>query len=120
MRPVYKPRISLARAKELARIAARKLQKIPYGSADHEHHTLLNHYNGIIRWYHLYKHLSLLLLAVVFCSCESTVTVHKTKDSLHGYPLEIATLDSCEYLIWGANALTHKGNCKFCTERNKK
>ena len=33
------------------------------------------------------------------------------------------TLDSCEYLISGSlinhSTLTHKGNCRFCTERRK-
>lgn len=37
-------------------------------------------------------------------------------------PVEVITIDSCEYLFgrWGyASVLTHKGNCKFCKQRNK-
>lgn len=35
-------------------------------------------------------------------------------------PLEVVTIDSCEYLYgrWAsASVLTHKGNCKFCKQR---
>lgn len=38
--------------------------------------------------------------------------------------IEIVTLDSCEYLIYAPNSfdnfLTHKGNCKYCKQRNSK
>lgn len=34
------------------------------------------------------------------------------------------TIDSCEYIISGSlinhGNITHKGNCKFCSERNKR
>ena len=31
----------------------------------------------------------------------------------------VINIDSCEYLYIGAGNLTHKGNCKFCMERNR-
>lgn len=37
--------------------------------------------------------------------------------------IKILEIDSCEYLYgdWGyAGVLTHKGNCKYCTNRNLK
>jgi hypothetical protein len=36
-------------------------------------------------------------------------------------PIEVVIIDSCEYLYgpWGnATVLTHKGNCKYCKQRN--
>ena len=64
-----------------------------------------------------------LLVAVIFCGCESPSGQRYKKD---GY--SIVEIDSCEYIevssMTGANngyySLTHKGNCKFCTERIKK
>lgn len=37
--------------------------------------------------------------------------------------IKIVEIDSCEYLISGVGSkriMTHKGNCKYCIERNKK
>lgn len=64
-----------------------------------------------------------LLVAVIFCGCESPSGQRYKKD---GY--SIVEIDSCEYIevssMTGANngyySLTHKGNCKFCAERSKK
>ena len=37
---------------------------------------------------------------------------------------KIVVIDSCEYISyylgWKEGLLTHKGNCKYCAERNKK
>ncbi len=67
-----------------------------------------------------------LLVAVILCSCNE-VNIPEKEDSFrvrNGYAkLIIKEVDSCEYLYgeWGnATVLTHKGNCKFCTERSKK
>jgi hypothetical protein len=67
--------------------------------------------------------LSTMLVAVIFCGCnpegsENDVNIEKT--------YEVKVLDSCEYIYvsrrpWsGEFSLTHKGNCKYCTERSKK
>lgn len=45
------------------------------------------------------------------------------KDEASGNEIAVYVIDSCEYIgkIGGYNndVLTHKGNCKFCAERNK-
>jgi hypothetical protein len=70
--------------------------------------------------------ISALLLTIVFCGCHEVNTPRKDTGFvvLEGAgPLFIVEVDSCEYLFgnWGyATVLTHKGNCKFCLERNKK
>lgn len=63
------------------------------------------------------------LVAVIFCGCEHP---RGNREEKEGY--SIIFIDSCEYIevssMLGAQqgyySLTHKGNCKFCTERNKK
>ena len=71
------------------------------------------------------KVLSIILLSTILSSCEE-VNTPKTRTRFvvkEGYgPLTLVEVDSCEYLLgeWGnATVLTHKGNCKFCLERNK-
>ena len=70
--------------------------------------------------------ISILILTILSCGCREVNTprkgtgfvVREDKD-----PLIIVEVDSCEYLLgdWAdATVLTHKGNCKFCLERNKK
>lgn len=57
----------------------------------------------------------LLLLALLI-----TMMVGCNNDALnHVYGTGEQIIDSCEY-ITGYNRLTHKGNCRFCTERNKR
>ena len=76
------------------------------------------------------KVLSIILLSTILSSCEEVnieeVNTPKkntrfvVKEGYH--PLTLVEVDSCEYLLgeWGnATVLTHKGNCKFCLERNK-
>jgi len=46
-------------------------------------------------------------------------TVYVDKD----YALYIVVVDSCEYILYDGtfgNGITHKENCKYCIERNKK
>lgn len=59
----------------------------------------------------------LMLLSITLFSCETTVKVEETTDIIDGVPVQIITIDSCEYIYiaygkssWGS----HKGNCKFC------
>jgi len=65
-----------------------------------------------------------LLVAVIFCGCEGNVESKSTPYLLDGgLSVKIFVIDSCEYIkIEGGNATwgSHKGNCKFCTERSKK
>lgn len=68
------------------------------------------------------KLLLLALLAMIMVGCDepdepATIT---TKESL-----KIVNIDSCEYIkcyTYGINTYvyTHRGNCRFCAERNKK
>ena len=66
-----------------------------------------------------------LLVCVVFCSCETkNVSIQKTFTKINGREISIYEIDSCQY-IGSVNKeqgdmITHKGNCKFCAERNKK
>lgn len=67
----------------------------------------------------------LLLLSIIFCGCETkNTTIEETTTTIRGREMKIYTIDSCEYIgcIYGSSSdvLTHKGNCKFCSERNKK
>jgi hypothetical protein len=70
-----------------------------------------------------------LLVAVIFCGCddmnraEERSKVFKAAVEVNGYQISIIEFDSCQYLISGvgySQMMTHKGNCKFCTERSKK
>ncbi len=63
-----------------------------------------------------------LLPLIFFCSCEDKVEQKSTTKLLGGSKVEIVIFDNCEYIdvnrgqaSWGS----HKGNCKFCAERNK-
>ena len=70
-----------------------------------------------------------LLVAVIFCGCddmnraEERSKIFKTAVEVNGYQISIIEFDSCQYLISGvgySQMMTHKGNCKFCTEKKKK
>ena len=61
---------------------------------------------------------------VILFGCEGNVETKSTPYIINGRcNVEIHVIDSCEYIrvcsgsrSWGS----HKGNCKFCAERNKK
>lgn len=63
-----------------------------------------------------------LLVAVIFCGCDTTVSKNPTGERYFGSDIEVLAVDSCEYLIFASDtrSITHKGNCKFCAERSKK
>lgn len=82
------------------------------------------------------KVLSIILLSTILVSCnepakqrEDIVCAKRIDVYWHtenGYSGEeqftILTIDSCEYLSAmydRSRTVTHKGNCKFCLERNK-
>ena len=70
--------------------------------------------------------ISALLLTILSCGCREVNTPKEDTGFVvreGANPLTIVEVDSCEYLFgdWhNATVLTHKGNCKFCLERNKK
>lgn len=67
------------------------------------------------------KYILLLLSIVLLISCNSNTNdavVYDTKDK--NCPFNIIIIDSCEYIycIDGPRTcLSHKGNCKFCKQR---
>ncbi len=67
------------------------------------------------------KHLVLLLIiaaALTGCRAQPKVTHDRDNDAF-----AIIEFDSCEYIMrceGYAGYLAHKGNCKYCAERNKK
>ncbi len=75
-------------------------------------------------------YITLLLILILFNSCKkshtninkSAIATNINAPSVTNEGIQILVIDSCEY-IWCKNGygagLTHKGNCKFCAERNK-
>lgn len=63
-----------------------------------------------------------LLVAVIFCGCETTIKRTDMEEQYNGFPVQKVVIDSCEYIYANLDikSLTHKGNCKFCAERSKK
>ena len=67
------------------------------------------------------KKLLLLALAIMMVGCkESTNNDRNYSTDERGYAYKISVIDSCEYICTPYYKLAHKGNCKFCAERNKK
>ena len=83
------------------------------------------------------KLLFLSLLFLASCSSEPEIDVTEDTKTLNdegGYVMfeygtvdeyHIQEIDGCEYILVNGSdahepAFTHKGNCKFCAERNKK
>jgi len=68
-----------------------------------------------------------ILAFLYIMSCADNTTTQQTKIESQNPDLEyqVVVIDSCEYLAgwqrWqtGSFFVTHKGNCKFCKERNK-
>lgn len=67
------------------------------------------------------KLIFLILLASMLCaSCESKDRdTRYTKNGIYIYSFDIVVIDSCEYLL-NRYMLAHKGNCRFCKERNER
>ena len=65
-----------------------------------------------------------LLITICLSGCEGNVREESTPYILEdGVRVRIVVIDSCEYIKVGSSTSTwgsHKGNCKFCTSRNKK
>jgi len=85
--------------------------------------------------------LYILLVAFLFCGCTETVTNETIKKTKYvnietevivkkinsNKDFSIVTIGGCEYIWYDHSSaefsragLTHKGNCKFCTERSEK
>ena len=74
------------------------------------------------------KLLILSLLFSILCSCanetDNSKTKYKSTDKNYkaigtdGRPYDVIVIDSCEY-VTSFYKLAHKGNCRFCKERNK-
>lgn len=70
--------------------------------------------------------LLLATLILVFSSCNTNPNEYKfptsTTNSYVHYGINTFVHDSCEYVIYYGTqkgGITHKGNCKFCKQRNK-
>lgn len=66
----------------------------------------------------------LLVLSLLLFGCETrNARIETTTTTISGRNIDLYIIDSCEYIgkITGTQSdfLTHKGNCKYCTERNK-
>ena len=71
-----------------------------------------------------------LLVAVIFCGCESDNSEQQEEQkplnqiqSIETGDVQVVQIDSCEYVVWNygyAGGIVHKQNCKFCVERSKK
>lgn len=57
---------------------------------------------------------AIILAVLLLTSCGEG---HPSKNIAYGY--KIIVIDSCEYIQY-SYGFAHKGNCRFCLERNKK
>jgi hypothetical protein len=67
------------------------------------------------------------LLMFSACSSENVteaVNIGDGQVKLNGWTLKTYVIDSCEYVgfvaVGDGSFLTHKGNCRFCAERQRK
>lgn len=65
------------------------------------------------------KLLFIALLAMIMVGCESTNNDRNYATDERGYTYRVSVIDSCEYFV-AIHYMVHKGNCKFCAERNRK
>lgn len=80
------------------------------------------------------KNLLILIIAIfALCGCVENSQVNIPKQeckkvtSNFGKTYNVIEIDSCEYLVKHSNtyyghdviSITHKGNCKYCRERNR-
>lgn len=71
------------------------------------------------------KNLTLATLTLLFSSCNPnsprySVASSKLSPDIH-YGVNTIVHDSCEYVIYSGSqkgGIIHKGNCKFCKQRN--
>lgn len=68
----------------------------------------------------------ILITVLLFCGCgykETKITDSlEIKDHMNSYMIREFEHDGCQYIAFGAGtglSVTHKGNCKYCQQRNK-
>lgn len=69
----------------------------------------------------------ILLTVLLMCGCKNDKTEVKDdtltlSDGFVSYKIREVEYKGCEYIIFGQGdslAVTHKGNCKYCQQRNK-
>lgn len=64
------------------------------------------------------KIIILALLTTMMVGCKDEEGRNYATDE-RGYAHEVTIIDSCEYFK-SSYYMVHKGNCRFCTERNKR
>lgn len=67
------------------------------------------------------KLLLLALFAMIMVGCENTTENIEAPlgGNMFTKPYQTIIIDSCEY-VSGYRRIAHKGNCRFCAERNKR
>lgn len=62
-------------------------------------------------------------IAILAASCTNESNqILNNLDQNKTFNYKVVVIDSCEYIMYrsyGYLEVTHKGNCKFCAERNK-
>lgn len=64
--------------------------------------------------------LFMVIVTSIFTACDTTIPVERGKATFDGRPIDVVTFDGCEYVYMRggeSRTLTHKGNCKFCAQR---
>jgi hypothetical protein len=67
----------------------------------------------------------ILLCAVLFtsCVCGESKNNEALQNNADLTDMKVVVIDSCEYIqyhTFNYEAITHKGNCKYCVEREKR
>lgn len=66
------------------------------------------------------KLIILTIFTIIMISCNDELSVRKSPEKLCEEDYQTIVIDSCEYLKYKYRVvLAHKGNCKYCTERQK-
>lgn len=64
------------------------------------------------------KKIGLIMLITILYGCIQQAPSRGIPDSWGGTHFKVVTVDSCEYIFLN-NWFAHKGNCKFCKNRNQ-
>lgn len=64
------------------------------------------------------KIILLVLFITMIVGCKDEEGRNYATDE-RGYTYRVSVIDSCEYFV-ALNYMVHKGNCRFCAERNRK
>ena len=62
--------------------------------------------------------IGVITLIIFSFKSKETPEANTITDTVKVYNVQYLVIDSCEYIR--ADGITHKGNCKFCKERNNK